>query len=237
MKKTLLLVGALSLFNCQDKAQNISTSSLTSSQVLKEIDSTQEYKQQDSLTLKNPVSESLKTSDGVVDQQEIQTLIRQVLKWANSDGAIELLPVVADRNNHAYVGVNMSQHKQNLNKLKATNFFAQEFIENFDRIILTLDKRLKKGGENEWLVGDMAPFSFVGVNPWCNCQDVPYDRPNPWNEVKVEVINLQSDKGELVWKWAKTGQEWGKYRFKVVKENDVWKIAYLEGFDFKTSTK
>jgi hypothetical protein len=74
-------------------------------------------------------------------------------------------------------------------------------------------------------------------------QDVPYDKPNPWNLIEIDIIKLVKDKGEVNWKWGKlelnADPSWKdfSYRFKVVKENGKWKIAYLEGFDFKESTR
>lgn len=131
-----------------------------------------------------------------------------------------------------------------LDKLRETNFFATEFIENYNQIILTLDRKLREDKFEKWLVGDLPTFKFANdINPWCLCQDIPYDKPNPWDLVEVKVINLNRGKGELVWKWGKTelneapGWKEFTYRFIVTKENGKWKIAYLQGFDLKESTR
>jgi hypothetical protein len=107
---------------------------------------------------------------------------------------------------------------------------------------LTLDKGLKNGNYDQWLVGDLPTFIFANdVDPWTICQDVPYDKPNPFDFIEVNIIN--ADKGEVDWKWGKLelnsdpGWKNFTYRFRVVKENDKWKIAYLTGFDFKESTR
>jgi hypothetical protein len=132
----------------------------------------------------------------------------------------------------------------NLEKLNETNLFAKEFIENYNQIIQTLDRKIKSNEFDKWNIYELPTFIFANdVNPWCLCQDVPYDNPNPWDLVEVEIINLNSEKGELNWKWGKTeriaapGWKEFTYRFKVTKENGKWKIAYLQGFDFKESTR
>ncbi len=174
------------------------------------------------------------------DKEEIKRLICQVLKWANFEGIIGLYSPLEDNAENVYTGFDLEKHKQIIEELKATHFFAAEFIENINEIYLTLDEKLKNG-ELEWFVGELAPFGN-GANPWCNCQDVPYDNPNPWDLIEIEIIDLGAKEGELYWKWGNleetTDPGWKKfrYRFRVVKENMKWKISYLEGFDFDELT-
>lgn len=188
---------------------------------------------------KDSVSKTVSSND----KEEIQKLIRKVLNWANSKESFELLPGLKGNNDSIYIGFNLNKHNLNLDKLRKTGFFASEFIENYNQIILTIDKKLRIK-EFEWRVGELQTFTFANdVDPWTLSQDVPYDKPNPWDLIEVEVIHLNSDKGELVWNWGKpelnTAPGWkeNRYKFKVAKENGKWKIAYLQGFDFKESTK
>ena len=37
------------------------------------------------------------------------------------------------------------------------------------------------------------------ANPWCLCQDVPYDTPVPWEFVEVESFDSQTYR----WKWGR----------------------------------
>ncbi len=193
--------------------------------------------QADAKTTSLTVEKSVNITD---DKEEIKNLVRQVYKWheakkpSNND-------MVTDSKDSIYLGFNLDQLKLDIIELKATNLFADEFIDNYNKIYLTIDKKLKNK-ELEWLVGELPPFGN-GANPWCNCQDVPYDKPNPWDLIEVETINLQSDRGELNWKWGKTelngaiGWKEFTYRFRVVKENGKWRIAYLEGFNFDEFTR
>lgn len=183
-----------------------------------------------------------KNSISADDKEQIQNLIRQVLNWADTKNSIDLLPALADRKDSIYTGFDLEKHKQNLDKLRQTNLFAAAFVENYNQIILTLDKGLKQSNYDKWLVGDLPTFNFSNdLNPWTMCQDVPYDKPNPYDFVEIDILN--PNEGEVEWKWGKlelnTDKGWKEfsYKFKVVKENDKWKIAYLAGFDFKESTQ
>jgi hypothetical protein len=191
-----------------------------------------------SMTEQETLSEE-KTSSSTADKKQIQNLIRQTLNWAESKNTIDLVPALTDSTDSIYTGLHLDKHKQNLDKLKSTNFFTRDFIENYNQIILTIDKGLRNGKYREWLVGDLPPFIFANdVDPWCNCQD-----NGDWNKVEVRVITLTGNEGELEWIWGNlspdTHTSWKDfaYNFKVAKENGKWKIAYLKGFDFKESTR
>ena len=180
-----------------------------------------------------------KATTSTDDKEQIQNLIRQVLNWSDSKNTIDLLPVLTDSKDSVYIGFDLDKHKQNLDKLQQTNFFATEFIENYNQIILTLDQGLRNGNYYQWLVGDLPTFIFANDHsPWCNCQD-----NDDWNKVEVRVIKLTDKEGELEWTWgnlnADTHSSWKEfaYKFRVVNENDKWKIVYLTGFDFKESTR
>ena len=180
-----------------------------------------------------------KTTSATDDKVEIQNLIRQVLKWSSSKKSINLLPVLTDSKGRSYIGFDLDKHKSNLHDLRETNFFSTVFIENYNQIILTLDKKLRNKEFDEWLVGELPTFIFANdVNPWCSCQD------NPDGElVVVDITSLKSNYGELNWKWGNLSSDndpsWKEfsYKFRVVKENDKWKIDYMEGFDFKECTR
>jgi hypothetical protein len=166
------------------------------------------------------------------DKEGIQKLIRQVLTWSESNESIDLLPVLKDRKGRIYTGFDMNKHKANLAKLRETGFFAKEFIENYNQIILTLDQMLRSKEFDEWFVGDLPPFKFVNeIDPWCLCQDFS---PEQFNN--VSIVKIDSKSGELIWNWEK-GTDWMDFKFMVVKEDNKWKISYMQGFDYMESTK
>lgn len=176
------------------------------------------------------------------DKEQIQTLIRKVLRWGDSLN-VGLLPGVVDSKKKVISSLNLGEHKRDLAKLRASGLFATEFIENYNRVILTLDKRLRNGKQH-WLVGDQPDFGFYrGASAWCECQDVPYDKPNPWDFVEINVLSKRANTAEATWHWGKPELNADpsvinfSYKFSVVKENGKWKIAYLEGFDSTEALK
>ncbi|UOR00209.1 hypothetical protein MUN81_22470 (plasmid) [Hymenobacter sp. 5317J-9] len=194
---------------------------------------------------KHPIAVVQETgSPSAEDQEQIQALLRQALHWANSPDAIGLLPVVTDRHHRVYVGVDRDQHRQNLDKLKATRFFSTGFIDNYNRLVVAIDAGMRSGQYTPWLVGDGPTIVFVSeVNAWCLCQDVPYDNPNPWDTIEVSVLNRDTTTAEVAWRWGKLGAgygpEWKDFSYKgiVTKETGKWQIAYLQGFDLKEGTR
>jgi len=189
--------------------------------------------------VKADTTETAKTSENLNDKQKIQNLIRKVLNWSGAKNSIDLLPALADSKDSIYIGFDKEKLTANLEKLKVTNFFSAGFVENYNQIILTLDKGLRNKEFDKWQMGDLPTFGFANDDdPWCNCQD-----NMPWDQVEVEVINLNNTKGELYWNWGKPKSNWGKgwkefkYKFDVEKENGAWKISYMQGFDFKEGTR
>ncbi len=192
-------------------------------------------------SITDTISIESKTSNENSDKEEIQKLIRDVLLWSETKNVIDLLPTSVKSTDSIYDGFDKKQLKANLEILKSTNLFSTEFIDNYNRIILTLDKKVRNNEFDKWLIGDLPPFNFL--SPWCDCQDVPYDNPNAFGLVDVVIINLNKENGELFWKWGKLGPEiskdWKdfKYKFAVKKEAGKWKISYLQGFDFNNITE
>lgn len=174
--------------------------------------------------------------DSVAEVAKIQGLIRDLLNRVDTGRIISLLPMLSDSNGMV-VGFDLERHEANLTTLRASGFFAEEFVEHYNQMILTLDRQVKNNEFGEFSIEDMPPFSFAsGVNAWCNCQDIPYNEPNPWDYVEVEVLAWQANRVKLNWKWGNlpsvVGVGWREFRygFVVVKEDGEWKIASLAGF-------
>jgi len=186
----------------------------------------------------NDESKKSTKTDNSEDKEEIQNLIRQVLNWADSKNCIDLLPAITDSTDSIYIGFDLEKHKQNLEKLKLTDFFTTEFINNYNQIILTLDKGLRSGKYEQWLVGDLPTFIFANdYSPWWNGQE-----RFSIEKSAIELIRLDNEKGEFNFICGDKvlgceGMENYKMRFKAIKVNNKWKISYMEGFEFKESTR
>lgn len=177
----------------------------------------------------------INNSNTLDDKEQIKNLIRQVLKWSDSKNTIDVLPFSVDSKDSACNGFDIDKLKSNLDQLRRTNFFSEEFIQNYNKIILTLDKKIKRNEFEKWYPNsELPPFPFANdLNPWCECQD-----NMDWNLVEIKIISLTKNKGELYWYWGNLSPEvnmdWKGFKsiFKVIKEEGKWKITYMHGFDF-----
>ena len=235
--KSVLLLAGLLLFGCNpiDKKPALATEKRDAGA----------KSDTNSATTKATSVTSEKAANPPDDKEQIQTLIRKVLKWGDSL-QVGVLPGVVDTKKKAITSLDLNEHRLDLDKLHASGLFAAEFIENYNKVMLTIDKRLRNGTQH-WLDGDQPDFGFYrGVNAWCGCQDVPYDKPNPYDLVEVSVLKKGKDTVEATWHWSKlpvasdpSWKDWTdfSYKFRAVKENGEWKIIYWEGFDFTEALK
>ncbi|SHL10701.1 DUF3828 domain-containing protein [Flavobacterium chilense] len=180
-----------------------------------------------------PVNTSFASAKSIYfasDKQQLETLIRKTYEWIETKNLVSDFDPLENKKGTQYVGVNLKAHNKKLSELKNSNFFSQQFLDNYNKIALAIDTNLKNK-KMEWLVGDLPPFGNDS-NPWCNCQDYPDDY---WKTLTIN--NLKIDKNEAIFNWSWSLKDNFKYKVKAVKENGIWKIAYLEGFDFKSYTQ
>lgn len=174
------------------------------------------------------------TTNVTTDEEQIESLVKQLYKWQESKTSIIGFVPIPDKNDSIYVGMDLKELKKGIKVLRESNFFSNEFLDNYNRIVLTIDKKLKNK-DFEWIVGELPPFGN-DANAWCNCQDYPYD--NPWDNMKFEFISINNENAVLTWTWGNS--EWSKdfnYKVKVIKIGGKWKISYLQGFDFYEFTR
>jgi hypothetical protein len=183
---------------------------------------------------------STETIDTTLQAIEVQTLVRKMLNWARFEHPVQLHPWLTDENDSIVIGFDQEIIRKNISILESTGLFSKEFIDNYKNINTTLDKKIRKGEYGEIYSNEIPIYNFASdVNPWTLCQDVPYDKPNPYDYVEVRIIKLDGNYGEFDWKWGRLGlnvaPDWRSfsYRFKVRFEDGKWKISYLEGFDYK----
>lgn len=183
-----------------------------------------------------------KTNDepGSPDQQQITILVRDMLRWNDSDKQMDLLPAVVNEGDTIYTGFDMIQLSKNVKVIKDTGYFTDGFVKNYESIILNLDIRLRNNQYEKWSTGELPPFTFANdFDPFCSCQDIPED----WNTVQTKVIKLEKDKGELFFMFGSSSDFEGKTpedyatRFKVIKENGIWKIDYIDTFNYNNAIK
>lgn len=173
------------------------------------------------------------------DQEQIQELIRKVLKWSQSKDCIELLPTISIPKTEKIVGFDQQQHKKNLLVLKNTGLFAKEFIQHYDSIIQTIDEKYRNNEYDEWHEGELPTFPFAdGSDPFCDCQDVPYDHPNCWDYLIIRDLKIIDSTATACWDFG-TPDNSGKafyekgtgHNFRAILEDGRWEISYMEGFN------
>lgn len=180
------------------------------------------------------------TPDNAVEQdkKEIEKLVKDMYRWnGNGDLGYEFKNIVKDS---LIVGYDIVSSEVCLKKLRESGFFAEEFVFNMNKIIKKQDELLRTG-KVEWLDGDMSPFEVDNANNWCNCQDEPTDN-DPYGQIKITFTKLNQKEADIFWKWNVTKDvdpSWAepKYTIRLVKENNKWKIAWMEGWDYDVNTK
>jgi len=167
------------------------------------------------------------------DKEQIVNLVKQVLKWHENNGTFTGFDPMFNPKDSVVIGMNLNTLKEELNKFTKSNLFDNEFIDNYKNIFLKIDKKIKSK-EIQWHDGDMPPYG--SVDPWCSCQDYPYD--NPWDKIEINFTNLDKESVILTWTWGNS--EWSKgfnYKVKAKKIDGTWKISYLQGFDINEFIK
>ena len=178
--------------------------------------------------------EKIETLGKPIDKKEIRELIRTLYKWEDKNSITIGQTALIDENEEKVIGFDTIKNLEFIEEFRKTKLFSEEFLSNYQKVVKTLDKKIKSK-EIEWLAGDMPPYGN-GSNPWCNCQDEPY--AEYWDKIEITFIEINQSKATLTWTWGQS--EWSKdfnYKVKVKKENEKWKVSYLQGFDFDKMTK
>jgi hypothetical protein len=164
------------------------------------------------------------------DSAEVLSVVKKVMTWTDSKDQIGILPLKGNDSNIC-VGVDFELQSQNTRKLAKTNYFTNNFILNYDRIIHRFNDMIKGNEVEKFDIAEMAPFSFAtDASPWCNCQD-----NFGWDKIVLKEIKFGINTCDIKWGWI----EWENYSYevKLIKENGVWKIDQMEGFDYSKATK
>ena len=157
---------------------------------------------------------------------EINTLVRQLYQWHHSQSRIANFPLLDDE--EKYTGLNQPAFANRLQQLRDTHLFSTGFLNNYAQIGQEIDRRLLTGEIDYWL-GDMAPYG-KDADPWTNAQDIPSE--TYWQTLRIRNLIVQKNRGSLSWLWPQNFGEQA-YLIGVVKENNHWRIDYMQGFDFK----
>jgi hypothetical protein len=158
------------------------------------------------------------------DTLELEKLTQNLYQWKESSTLVDFEPLQKDKKDTLFSRLDLKLHMERIIELEKTKMFSRPFIENYDKIGLTLDEKLR----NKSLVypiGELSPYG-TDADPWCNCQDSP---EKYWSKIKIRNPTINGDSATYFWTWG------GDFKYKVnaIKERGMWKVSYLEGFDYK----
>src|SRR5437879_8597963 len=174
----------------------------------------------DSLKIKNSISQTVKNSatKETEDSMKLTDLVRRLYKWHVKDTmrADGFKPQKRSPSDTLFTSIDLDENKKAVEELKETGFFFEDFLDDYRKIAVRMDKELRNG-KSLWPDGELPTFND-DVDEWCNCQDYPDDY---WE--KIVLTNIKFNKGEASFKWT-----WGDnfyYKAKAKKEGGVWKIS------------
>ena len=182
----------------------------------------------DSLKIKdNKLSVKKVSPEATEDSISLYNLVVQLYKWHITDTACKcsFTPLKKNPSDTLYTDIDLDDNEKVINKLKQTGLFNTDFLVNYRKIALRMDKELRDG-TSLWREGELSTFGDDS-DAWCNCQDYPVD--DYWKIIRLTPIQYNVDKSEAIFKWTWGGDFY--YEVKAKKESNNWKISYLQGFD------
>jgi hypothetical protein len=162
------------------------------------------------------------------DSIKITTVLKTLLK-EHTIGDFDdiVIKTKVDSESYIYSGIDMVLCDESIKKLAESNIFSEDFLANYRNIALYIDKELKKSPE-EGYENEYPPYPFRNYDALYNAQDTPDDV----NNIKIEEFVTDGKLATLKWtypQWA----DFDGYSVKLKKENNVWKVSYLECYDIK----
>jgi hypothetical protein len=172
------------------------------------------------LTTKLETGSEIKT-----DSSELTALMRNLYKWHEiDDKKSKLHDFPTTTKDSIFTGIDWVAHKERMTELEKTNFFSKEFLDTYNNIADSIDSFIKISKES--YDPHLMPTFVSGADDWCGYQWSP---DNYWETIIVTNLNVFKDSATFKWDWIPSR---GKdlYSTKAKKENNVWKVSFLEGF-------
>lgn len=156
------------------------------------------------------------------DSIVLTKLVRSVYTWQDREGQGNDFEPKEIEGDSLFRGIDWTAYDKRVKTLKESNYFDQRFLDNHKQIAQYIDTALKSGRE-EWPKGEYPSFGY-DASPWCNCQDAASD--SAWSTLTITNLKIENGQADFSWTWGDNFL----YKTKATKENNVWKISYLEGF-------
>lgn len=157
-----------------------------------------------------------------VDTAKLNNIINEIYNWVLIG---ENVPIAFpyNYNDSLIVGVNFNYIDSIENIFKRNGLFTNEFINNHRNIYLVMDKKIKN---NKFSRFEIPPF-FGNSDPWCLCQDYPYDK-----RLFVEMIDysIETIEDTIYYKWNWLNKNNPNYLIKIISEDSTYKVTHMDGF-------
>jgi hypothetical protein len=170
---------------------------------------------------------NIETNNLTNEKKALHTLIVKLLNWSKNDKNRDF--VVNDDNPKDSIirYLNWDLHKKRIKELEKTTFFTKAFLANYQKIADHLAKQLKQNKE-AYVQGEIPPYLHDG-NEFCGCQDYP---ENIQKDIKITGLKLNGNIATFQFSWLD-----GNFnKTTAVKQNNIWKIDFLENLTTKEFT-
>jgi Protein of unknown function (DUF3828) len=175
---------------------------------------------------KTQETENKVDSTGIDSTQILQT-IKAMYTWHETADTMQLGDLTLAYPNKGFcTGIDQEATNNRIAELKATGFFADEFFDNYNRILKKIDTQIK-ADTAKYKEGDGLESDYLDASPWCNCQDNP---DKYWETLKIKDLVINGNDATVKWFWIWEKEEFS-YVVKLKKVNNAWKISSLEGFE------
>ena len=159
-------------------------------------------------------------SDRKSDSVNLRNLLIITYEWYEKNEAIN--------HNDLYTeiyGIDTLKLDSAIIEMRKTNFFSEEFLTTYKQIGQRTNQMLKQDSTLS-MVG--LAFPFQEYDTWHGGQGWELD----WNSLTIHNLSISADRASLKWTCSKP-VETKPVEATFKKENDRWKLSYLELLDLK----
>jgi hypothetical protein len=169
------------------------------------------------------------------DSIELTNLVRQVYEWHMTKRINDFPYKYENPSDTIFIGIDWDIYNRNVEILKNTQFFTDDFLSFHKSIALTIDSSMKKADIKWRNINDGIPIWDTDADDWCGCQGYP---DNYWEIITLDSLKIGIDYASFNWTWDTVPTEYPHY-YKITsrKIENKWKINWMEGFKYYGTVK
>lgn len=190
-------------------------------------------KKDTAVTAVGTVNQIVQKQNTIEDSILLANLVKTLYKWHVTQKLTfeGFKPVKLNTTDTLYKGIDLFENQKSVDELRGTGLFADSFLKDYRNIALRMDKELRDGS-SIWPANGDPPTFDNDVDPWCDCQDEPID--DYWKIIKLNNLSINNNEAHFNWIWeGYPAFKDFKYKMVAVRQNNDWKIAYMQGYDLQ----